>query len=157
MPTITPCLWFDGQAEEAARFYTAIFPNSRIEDIARCGDSGPGPKGSILTVKFRLDGQEFLGLNGGPQFRFTEAVSFIVNCETQEEVDRMWARLAEGGAEVQCGWLRDRYGLSWQIVPTILGSLMSGPDPARGERVLRALLGMKKLDIAALQAAYDGC
>jgi predicted 3-demethylubiquinone-9 3-methyltransferase (glyoxalase superfamily) len=156
MATIMPCLWFDGQAEEAARFYASIFPNSRVEEIARCGEHGPGPKGSVLTVKFRLDGQEFLGLNGGPQFRFTEAVSFIVNCETQAEVDRLWARLCEGGAEVQCGWLRDRYGLSWQIVPTVLGRLMSDPDPARAARVMQALLGMTKLDIAALQAAHAG-
>jgi predicted 3-demethylubiquinone-9 3-methyltransferase (glyoxalase superfamily) len=155
MQKITPCLWFDGQAEEAARFYTAIFKNSTIGQINRCGEGGPGPKGSVLTVKFTLDGQEFLALNGGPMFKFTEAVSFIVNCETQEELDHMWAKLSEGGQEVQCGWLKDKFGLSWQIVPTVLGKLLNDPDPQRSARVLKALLGMKKLDIKGLEKARD--
>jgi len=154
--TITPCLWFDDQAEEATRFYTSIFERSHVGDVARYGDAGPRPKGTVLTVKFTLDGQEFLALNGGPLFRFTEAVSFIVHCDTQQDLDRVWAALSAGGQEVRCGWLKDRYGLSWQVVPTILGQLMSGPDPARGERVMKALLGMVKLDIAALRAAHDG-
>ncbi|HEY7728682.1 MAG TPA: VOC family protein [Candidatus Eisenbacteria bacterium] len=154
MQKITACLWFDGEAEEAARFYASIFRNSRVGRIARYGEGGPRPKGSVLTVEFQLDGQKFLALNGGPQFKFTEAVSFIVNCETQKEADRMWDELSAGGEEVQCGWLKDRYGVSWQIVPTILGRMMSDPDPARTERVLQAVLRMKKLDIKALREAY---
>jgi predicted 3-demethylubiquinone-9 3-methyltransferase (glyoxalase superfamily) len=154
MQKIVPCLWFDDQAEEAARFYTSIFKNSRVGKIARYGEGGPRPKGTVLTVKFRLDGQEFLALNGGPQFKFTEAVSFIVNCETQKEVDRLWETLSEGGEKVQCGWLKDKYGLSWQIVPTILARMMSDPDPRRADRVLQAVMGMKKLDIKELKAAY---
>jgi predicted 3-demethylubiquinone-9 3-methyltransferase (glyoxalase superfamily) len=154
MQKIVPCLWFDDQAEEAARFYTSIFRNSRVGKIARYGEGGPRPKGTVLTVKFRLDGQEFLALNGGPQFKFTEAVSFIVNCETQKEVDRLWETLSEGGEKVQCGWLKDKYGLSWQIVPTILARMMSDPDPRRADRVLQAVMGMKKLDIKELKAAY---
>lgn len=156
MPKIMPCLWFDDQAEEAARFYTSIFPRSRVGDLARYGEGAPRPKGSVLTVKFTLDGQEFLALNGGPQFQFTEAVSFIVSCESQGELDRMWEQLSAGGAEVECGWLKDRYGLSWQIVPTILGTLISDPDPAKSERVMQALLRMTKLSIKELQAAFDG-
>jgi predicted 3-demethylubiquinone-9 3-methyltransferase (glyoxalase superfamily) len=154
MQKIVPCLWFDDQAEEAARFYTSIFKNSRVGKIARYGEGGPRPRGTVLTVKFRLDGQEFLALNGGPQFKFTEAVSFIVNCETQKEVDRLWETLSEGGEKVQCGWLKDKYGLSWQIVPTILARMMSDPDPRRADRVLQAVMGMKKLDIKELKAAY---
>jgi predicted 3-demethylubiquinone-9 3-methyltransferase (glyoxalase superfamily) len=154
MQKIVPCLWFDDQAEEAARFYTSIFKNSRVGKIARYGEGGPRPKGTVLTVKFRLDGQEFLALNGGPQFKFTEAVSFIVNCETQKEVDRLWETLSEGGEKVQCGWLKDKYGLSWQIVPTILARMMSDPDPRRADRVLQAVMGMKKLDIKELKVAY---
>jgi len=153
MQKIMPCLWFDDQADEAARFYTSIFKNSRIDTVSHYGEGGPRPKGSVMTVKFQLDGQEFLALNGGPLFKFTEAVSFIVNCETQEEVDRLWAKLSEGGEEVQCGWLKDRYGLSWQIVPTILAELIGDPDPARASRVFQAMMGMKKLDIKGLQAA----
>ncbi len=155
MQKITPCLWFDDQAEEAARFYTAIFKNSKIGEVAYYGEGAPRPKGSVLTVRFQLDGQEFLALNGGPQFQFTEAVSFIVNCETQEEVDRMWEKLSEGGEKVQCGWLKDKYGLSWQIVPTVLAKMLSDPDPARAERVLQAVLRMKKLDIKELEKAYE--
>ena len=152
---IMPFLWFDHQAEEAAGFYVAIFPNSKIGKVARYSDVGPGPAGSVMTVEFQLDGQSFVALNGGPIFKFTEAVSFVVNCQTQEEVDHYWARLAEGGAEVQCGWLKDKFGLSWQIVPTVLPQLLSGSDPARSKRVVQALMGMKKLDVRELQRAYD--
>jgi predicted 3-demethylubiquinone-9 3-methyltransferase (glyoxalase superfamily) len=154
MQKITACLWFDTQAEEVARFYVSIFKNSKIGRIARYGEGGPRPKGSVLTVSFRLDGQEFLALNGGPEFKFTEAVSFIVNCGTQKEVDRMWEKLSAGGAEVQCGWLKDKYGISWQIVPTVLGRMISHPDPARSARVMQALMRMKKLDIKELKAAF---
>jgi predicted 3-demethylubiquinone-9 3-methyltransferase (glyoxalase superfamily) len=154
MQKITACLWFDDQAEEAARFYTSVFKNSKIGKIARYGEGGPRPKGSVLTVAFRLNGQEFLALNGGPQFKFTEAVSFIVNCDTQKEVDRMWEKLSEGGSEVQCGWLKDKYGMSWQIVPTILGRMISHPDPARAARVIQAVMRMKKLDIKELRKAF---
>ena len=151
---ISPCLWFDGQAEEAAKFYVSIFPNSKIGRISRYGDAGPGPKGSVMTVAFTLDGQEFLGLNGGPQFKFTEAVSFTVYCDTQKEVDSYWTKLtAGGGKEVQCGWVKDRFGLSWQIVPSVLPKLVADKDPKKVERVMRSMLGMKKLDIAALKAA----
>ena len=151
---ISPCLWFDGEAEEAAKFYVSVFPNSKIGRISRYGDAGPGPKGSVMTVAFTLDGQEFIGLNGGPQFKFTEAVSFTVYCDTQKEVDSYWTKLtAGGGKEVQCGWVKDRFGLSWQIVPTVLPQLAVDKDPKKVERVMRAMLQMKKLDIAALKAA----
>ncbi|MEJ2509600.1 MAG: VOC family protein [Gammaproteobacteria bacterium] len=156
MQRITPFLWFDTEAEEAARFYVGIFENSEVTNIARHADTGPGPAGGVMSVSFRLDGQEFVALNGGPRFKFTEAVSFIVNCETQDEIDRLWSALTDGGEEVQCGWLKDRYGLSWQIVPKALGDLMSDPDPARAQRVMQAMLGMVKLDIAALQQAAAG-
>jgi predicted 3-demethylubiquinone-9 3-methyltransferase (glyoxalase superfamily) len=151
---ITPCLWFDDQAEEAARFYTSIFKNSKMGAVTHYGEGAPRPKGSVLTVRFELDGQEFLALNGGPLFKFTEAVSFIVNCETQEELDRMWEKLSEGGSEVQCGWLKDRYGVSWQVVPAVLGEMLSDPDPERSARVMQAVMQMKKLDIAGLKKAY---
>ena len=154
MPRITPCLWFDTRAEEAARFYVSIFKNSKVGAITRYGKGAPMPEGGVLTVRFRLDGQEFLALNGGPIFRFTEAVSFIANCSTQKEIDRMWARLSEGGQEVECGWLKDKFGLSWQIVPTILSKLLTGKDAARGQRVMQALLQMRKLDIAQRKKAY---
>ena len=154
MQKITPCLWFDDKAEEAVRFYTSIFKNSKTGKIARYGEGGPRPKGSVLTVKFQLDGQEFLALNGGPQFKFTEAVSFIVNCETQKELDRLWEKLSEGGEKVHCGWLKDKYGMSWQIVPTLLGKMLSDPNPVRAERVLQAVLRMKKLDIKGLKKSY---
>jgi predicted 3-demethylubiquinone-9 3-methyltransferase (glyoxalase superfamily) len=157
MQKITPCLWFDTQAEEAARFYVSIFKNSKIGAISRYGESGPGPAGSVMTVTFQLDGQEFMGLNGGPIFKFNEAVSFVVNCETQEEVDQMWAKLSGGGGqEVECGWLKDRYGVSWQIVPKILWELMKDPDPAKTQRVMKALLQMKKLSVEGLKRAYEG-
>jgi predicted 3-demethylubiquinone-9 3-methyltransferase (glyoxalase superfamily) len=154
MQKITPCLWFDKQAEEAARFYTSIFKNSKIGEISHYGEGAPLPKGTVLAVTFQLEGQEFLALNGGPQFKFTEAISFIVNCETQEEVDQMWEKLSERGQKVQCGWLKDKYGLSWQVVPTILGKMMSDPDPARAQRVMQAMLRMKKLEISELEKAY---
>lgn len=156
MKGITPFLWFDGKAEEAARFYTSIFKGSKLGTISRYPEGSPAPAGTVMTVSFQLEGQEFVALNGGPQFRFTPAISFVVNCETQQEVDELWEKLSEGGAEVQCGWLTDRFGVSWQIVPTILGRLMEGSDRARSQRVMQALLKMKKLDIGALQRAYDG-
>jgi predicted 3-demethylubiquinone-9 3-methyltransferase (glyoxalase superfamily) len=159
---ITPCLWFDHQAEEAAKFYVSIFDNSSIGAVARYGKEGfevhRRPEGSAMTVTFRLEGQEFTALNGGPLFNFTEAVSFVVHCESQAEVDRYWERLSEGGDEKaqQCGWLKDKYGLSWQIVPNALFDLMRGPDAAKSGRVMNAMLQMKKLDIAELKRAYDG-
>ena len=156
MQKITPFLWFDTQAEEAANFYVSIFANSRIVKITRYGDAGPGPKGSVMTVDFELDGQEFIGLNGGPHFKFTEAISLSVDCKTQEEVDRFWAKLSEGGEEGPCGWLKDKYGLSWQVNPTVLGKMLSDPDPAKARRAMQAMLKMKKIDIAGLQKAYDG-
>jgi len=156
MQKVTPCLWFDQQAEEAARFYVSIFKNSKIGAINHYGEGAPMPKGTVLTVRFQLDGQEYLALNGGPIFKFTEAVSFIVNCETQEEVDRMWDKLAEGGQVQQCGWLKDKFGLSWQIVPTALAKMISDPEPGRAARVMKALLRMKKLDLEKLEEAYAG-
>ncbi|MDQ4091214.1 MAG: VOC family protein [Actinomycetota bacterium] len=156
MQKITPCLWFDSQAEEAATFYTSIFGNSRILEVARYGKAGPGPEGSVMTVNFELDGHEFVALNGGPQFTFNEAISLQVNCRTQEEVDDLWTRLSEGGAEGPCGWLKDRYGVSWQIIPTRLNELLADPDPQRSQRAMGAMLGMKKIDIAALEQAAAG-
>jgi predicted 3-demethylubiquinone-9 3-methyltransferase (glyoxalase superfamily) len=152
---ITPFLWFDSQAEEAADFYTSIFPNSKIVKVARYGDAGPGPVGSAMTVEFQLNGQPFIALNGGPHFKFSEAISFVVNCETQEEIDKYWNELSAGGGEVQCGWLKDKFGLSWQVVPTALGKLIGGADPKRSGRVVQVMMTMKKLDLGALQAAYD--
>nr|WP_055509523.1 VOC family protein [Nonomuraea pusilla] len=156
MQKITTFLWFDSQAEEAAEFYTSLFPDSRVVDVQRHGEAGPGPEGTAMLVTFELAGQRFLALNGGPHFRFTEAVSLYVDCESQEEVDELWARLTEGGEESQCGWLKDRYGLSWQIVPRVLGELMSDPDRARAGRVTRAMLGMKKIEIQGLLDAARG-
>jgi predicted 3-demethylubiquinone-9 3-methyltransferase (glyoxalase superfamily) len=153
MQKITPFLWFDTQAEEAARFYTSIFPNSRIVTVARYGEAGPGPKGSVMTVEFELDGQRMIALNGGSQFKFTEAISLSVDCNTQEEVDRYWNKLSQDGRESQCGWLKDRYGLSWQVNPTVLGELLADPDPKKAKRVMEAMLKMKKIDIAALKRA----
>jgi predicted 3-demethylubiquinone-9 3-methyltransferase (glyoxalase superfamily) len=153
MQKITPFLWFDTHAEEAARFYASIFPNSRILNTARYGDAGPGPKGSVMTVEFQLDGQRMIALNGGPVFRFTEAISLVVDCKDQKEVDHYWSRLLQGGQESMCGWLKDRYGLSWQIVPAVLGRLLSDPDAKKAKRVMEAMLKMKKIDIAALEAA----
>jgi predicted 3-demethylubiquinone-9 3-methyltransferase (glyoxalase superfamily) len=155
MQKITPFLWFDNQAEEAAKFYVSIFKNSKIGGVTRYGEAGPGPQGSAMVVTFDLGGQEFIALNGGPHFKFTEAISFSVDCKTQEEVDEFWRRLSEGGEEGQCGWLKDKYGLSWQINPTILGQMLSDPDPEKSKRVMEAMLKMKKIDIGRLQQAYD--
>ena len=156
MQKITPFLWFNDTTEEAMNFYVSIFKNSRIVSITRNGENGPGPKGSVLMGTFQLEGQEFHALNGGPMYKFTEAISLFVNCETQEEVDDLWAKLLAGGQTQACGWLKDRYGLSWQIIPTILGKLMQDVDPVKAGRVMQAMMGMVKLDIAGLQAAYEG-
>jgi predicted 3-demethylubiquinone-9 3-methyltransferase (glyoxalase superfamily) len=157
MQKITPFLWFDGKAEEAANFYTSIFENSKVGAVRRYGDAGPGPKGSAMTVSFQLEGQEFVGLNGGPVFKFNEAISFFVNCETQEEVDYFWSKLLEGGGqESQCGWLKDRYGVSWQIIPAALMKLLGDPDAAKTQRVMKAMLQMRKIDVATLEAAAKG-
>jgi predicted 3-demethylubiquinone-9 3-methyltransferase (glyoxalase superfamily) len=162
MEKITPFLWFDSQAEEAAKFYTSVFKNSKIAAITRYDDTSSQaagrPSGSVMTVAFELEGQSFTALNGGPVFKFTEAISFVVSCKTQAEIDELWKRLSEGGAQGQCGWLKDRYGVSWQIVPANLGELLSGsgPDAQRSQRVMQALLKMTKLDLAALQRAYEG-
>jgi predicted 3-demethylubiquinone-9 3-methyltransferase (glyoxalase superfamily) len=158
MQTITPCLWFDNQAEEAANFYVSIFKNSKIGSVARYGEEGAKvsgrPKGTVMTVTFQLDGQEFLALNGGPMFKFTEAISFIVNCKTQQEVDELWEKLSKGGEEGPCGWVKDKYGLSWQIVPIVLGEMLQDKATEKSERVMKAMLQMKKLDINKLQEAY---
>ena len=156
MPKITPFLWFDNQAEEAANFYVSIFKNSKIVKVNRYGEAGPGPKGSAMTVVFQLDGQDFIALNGGPHFKFTEAISFSVDCKTQQEVDTYWEKLSEGGQQVQCGWLKDKYGLSWQIVPSALGELLGDPDPQKSKRVMEAMLKMKKIDIEGLKRASAG-
>src|SRR5881396_4354218 len=154
---ITPFLWFDKQAEEAAQFYVSIFKDSKILHVSRYGDAGPGPKGSVMVVNFQLAGQEFTALNGGPQFKFSEAFSLVVNCENQKELDEYWSKLTSGGGqESQCGWLKDKFGFSWQIVPTELGKLISAKDPQKANRVMEALLKMKKLDIATLEAAARG-
>ena len=155
MQKITPFLWFNDQAEEAMNFYTAIFKNSKISSVSRYGEGGPGPQGSVMTATFELNGQEFMALNGGPLFTFTEAISFFVNCETQAEVDELWEKLTEGGEESQCGWLKDKYGLSWQIVPSVLGELLNDPDAEKAGRVMNAMLQMKKIDIAGLRSAYE--
>jgi predicted 3-demethylubiquinone-9 3-methyltransferase (glyoxalase superfamily) len=154
MQKITPFLWFDTQAEEAANFYCSLFKNSKVSSVSRYGAGGPGPEGTAMSVTFTLDGQEFMALNGGPQFKFTEAISMFVNCETQAEVDELWQKLTEGGQEVQCGWLKDKYGLSWQIVPAGLGECISGPDAEGSRRAMNAMLQMKKLDIVKLRQAY---
>jgi predicted 3-demethylubiquinone-9 3-methyltransferase (glyoxalase superfamily) len=156
MQKITPFLWFDDKAEEAAKFYVSIFKNSKMGNVSRYGDAGPGPKGTVMVTTFQLDGQEFMALNGGPTFKFTEAISFVVNCETQEEVDEFWEMLSEGGEKSRCGWLKDKYGLSWQIVPTVLGELMQDKDPEKSKRVMQAMLQMDKLDIQTLKQAYEG-
>jgi predicted 3-demethylubiquinone-9 3-methyltransferase (glyoxalase superfamily) len=155
MQKITPFLWFDTQAEEAAKLYVSIFPNSKIRNTARYGDAGPGPKGSVMTVEFELDGQRMIALNGGPVFKFTEAISLVVDCKDQKEVDHYWNKLLQGGKESQCGWLKDRFGLSWQIVPAALSRLLSDPDARKAKRVMEAMLKMKKLDVAALEAAAE--
>lgn len=156
MPRITPNLWFDLESEEAAAFYVGIFPNSRITNVSHYTEAGPRAAGTVLTVEFVLDGQEFTAINGGPGFRFNEAVSLMVNCADQAEVDYYWERLTEGGEEGPCGWLKDRYGLSWQVAPEGIVTLFQDPDPARAERAMAAMLKMRKLDIAALHAAADG-
>jgi predicted 3-demethylubiquinone-9 3-methyltransferase (glyoxalase superfamily) len=155
MQKIVPFLWFDDKAEEAVRFYTSIFKNSKVLSVSRYGDAGPGPKGTVMTMTFEFDGQQFIALNGGPQFKFTEAVSFLVNCKTQAEVDELWERLSEGGEKGPCGWLKDKFGLSWQIVPTALGEMLRDKDPARSQRVMKAMLRMGKIDIEGLREAYD--
>ena len=159
MQKITPFLWFDTQAEEAVNYYVSIFRNSKIVNVARYGDDGAKvsgrPRGSVMTVAFQLDGQPFVALNGGPVFTFSPAISFVVDCRTQEEVDRLWDKLSAGGEQQQCGWLRDKYGVTWQIVPSVLGELMSDPDPAKSQRVMQAMLQMTKLDIKGLQQAAE--
>ncbi len=156
MQKITTYLWFDHQAEEAAQFYTSLFPDSGILEVQRYGDGGPGPKGQAMIVKFQLAGQEFLALNGGPRVRFTEAISLLVSCRDQQEVDALWEKLTAGGAPSQCGWLKDRYGLSWQIIPAALPALLGDADPARAQRAMQAMLGMQKIDIARLEQAAAG-
>jgi predicted 3-demethylubiquinone-9 3-methyltransferase (glyoxalase superfamily) len=155
MQKITPFLWFNDNAEEAANFYTSIFKNSKVTGITRYGDSGPGPKGTAMIVTFQIDGQEFTALNGGPQFTFTEAISLVANCKSQEEVDEYWERLSEGGEKSRCGWLKDKYGLSWQVVPTILPELVKDKDPKKSDRVMSAMMQMDKIDIQTLRDAYD--
>jgi predicted 3-demethylubiquinone-9 3-methyltransferase (glyoxalase superfamily) len=156
MQKITPFLWFNGQAEEAVNFYVSIFKNSKAGSIQRYGDGGPGPKGTVMSATFQLEGQDFYALNGGPQFSFTPAISFFVNCETQQEVDELWEKLSQGGEKGRCGWLKDKFGLSWQIIPSTLGKLLQGKDPEKSKRAMQAMMKMDKIDIAGLQKAYDG-
>jgi predicted 3-demethylubiquinone-9 3-methyltransferase (glyoxalase superfamily) len=152
---ITPFLWFDDKAEEAMNFYVSIFKNSKVGSVTRYGDAGPGPKGTVMSARFQLDGQDFFALNGGPLFKFTEAISFFVNCETQEEVDELWEKLTAGGGTPQrCGWLKDKYGLSWQIIPKALGEMLGDKDPRKSQRVMQAMLQMNKIDIQRLKEAY---
>ena len=155
MQKIAPFLWFDGKAEEAMNFYVSIFGNSAVVSVSRYGEGGPGPKGTVMSATFRLEGQEFMALNGGPQFTFSPAISFFVNCETQDEVDRLWDKLSEGGEKSRCGWLRDKYGLSWQVIPRILGELLQDKDAEKSARVMQAMLRMGKIDIEALKRAYS--
>ncbi len=152
---ITPFLWFDGQAEEAMHFYDSIFKNSKIGKVSRYGESGPGPKGSVMSATFTLDGVEFYALNGGPHYKFTPAISMFVSCETQEEVDELWEKLSAGGQKVQCGWLTEKYGLWWEVIPRVLGEMLNDPDPAKSQRVMKAMMQMQKIDIAGLQRAYQ--
>jgi predicted 3-demethylubiquinone-9 3-methyltransferase (glyoxalase superfamily) len=156
MQKITPFLWFDGKAEEAMNFYISIFKNSKVGRVTRYGEAGPGPKGAVMSATFQLEGQEFMALNGGPQFRFTPAISFFVNCETQQEVDELWEKLCEGGKKDRCGWLKDKYGLSWQIIPSALGKMLGDKDPEKSKRVMEAMLQMDKIDVKRLQEAYEG-
>lgn len=155
MQTITPFLWFDGQAEEAMNFYTSIFKNSKAGRVTRFGEGGPAPKGTVISTTFQLNGQEFMALNGGPQFKFTEAISFFVSCETQEEVDEVWEKLSAGGTKSRCGWLKDKFGVSWQIIPTALGQMLQDKDPEKSKRVMQAMLQMGKIDIQTLKQAYE--
>jgi predicted 3-demethylubiquinone-9 3-methyltransferase (glyoxalase superfamily) len=153
---ITPFLWFDNQAEEAMNFYVSIFKNSKVLGVTRYGEAGPGPKGTVMTARFQLEGQEFVALNGGPHFKFTEAISFVVNCETQKEVDEYWEKLlADGGKTQQCGWLKDKFGLSWQIVPTVLVEMLQEKDPEKSQRVMQVMMQMVKIDIQGLKQAYE--
>jgi len=156
MQKITPFLWFDGNAEEAMNFYVSIFKNSRVVNVTRYGDAGPGPKGTVMSATFQLEGQDFYALNGGPQYQFTPAISLFVHCETQQEVDDLWNKLLEGGESHRCGWLRDKYGLSWQIIPNVLGKMLQDKDPKRANRVMQAMLKMDKIDIKGLKEAYEG-
>ena len=156
MQKITPFLWFDGKAEEAMNFYVSIFKNSKVGKVSRYGDAGPGPKGSVMSATFTLEGQEFFALNGGPQFTFTPAISFFVNCETQQEVDELWTKLSDGGKPNRCGWLADKFGVSWQIIPSALGRMLGDPDPEKSKRVIMAMLQMEKIDIKGLEKAYEG-
>ncbi|MFB3904951.1 MAG: VOC family protein [Acidobacteriota bacterium] len=155
MQKITPFLWFDNNAEEAVHFYVSIFKNSRIINMSRYGDAGPGPKGAVTVITFELEGQPFMALNGGPQFQFTPAISFLVNCEGQEEVDELWDKLSQGGHKQQCGWLQDKYGLSWQIIPTALGEMLNDKDPAKSQRVMQVMMQMQKIDVKGLKEAYE--
>jgi predicted 3-demethylubiquinone-9 3-methyltransferase (glyoxalase superfamily) len=155
MFNITPFLWFDGNAEEAAQFYVSTFPNSQIDEIVRRGDAGPGPEGSVLTVTFTLDGRPFVALNGGPHYQLTPAVSFFIYCETQDEIDNLWEKLGEGGTPLQCGWITDRFGLTWQVTPKVLLKMLADPDQEKADRVMKAMMQMVKLDIATLKRAYD--
>jgi len=155
MQKITPFLWFDDKAEEAMNFYVSIFKNSKVGTITRFGEAGPGPKGTVMSVTFQLDGRDFFALNGGPLFKFTEAISFFVNCETQAEVDELWGKLSEGGKTNRCGWLKDKYGLSWQIIPSALTEMLRDQDAGKGKRVMEAMLQMTKIDISLLKQAYD--
>ena len=156
MQKITPFLWFDGKAEEAMNFYISIFKNSKVGRVTRYGEAGPGAKGTVMSATFQLEGQEFMALNGGPQFTFTPAISFFVNCETQREVDALWEKLSEGGKKDRCGWLKDKYGLSWQIIPSALGKMLGDKDPEKSKRVMEAMLQMDKIDLKGLQEAYEG-
>jgi predicted 3-demethylubiquinone-9 3-methyltransferase (glyoxalase superfamily) len=153
MNDMTPCLWFDTEGEEAAKFYTSVFPNSKILDVAHYGEAGPRPAGTVMTVSFELNGLKFVALNGGPDFKFSEAISFQVSCENQDEVDKFWSALSEGGEEGPCGWVKDRFGLSWQVVPTVLPKLLDDPDPEKAQRVMAAMLKMKKIEIDELEQA----
>jgi predicted 3-demethylubiquinone-9 3-methyltransferase (glyoxalase superfamily) len=156
MQKITPFLWFDGQAEEAMNFYVAIFKNSEVGKVTRYGDAGPGPKGSVMSATFILEGQEFFALNGGPLFKFSPAISFFVHCQMQQEVDELWQKLSAGGETQNCGWLKDKFGVSWQIIPSALGEMLGDKDPAKSQRVMRAMLKMEKIEISKLKQAYEG-
>ena len=155
MQKISPFLWFDGRAEEAMNFYTSVFKDAKISDVQRYGEAGPGPKGSVISASFQLHGQNFIALNGGPQFSFTPAISFFVNCENQEEVDELWARFSEGGEPQRCGWIKDKFGLSWQVIPTALGRMLQDKDPQKAQRVMQAMMKMVKIDVALLTQAYE--
>ena len=156
MQKIRPFLWFDDKAEEAVNFYVSVFKTSKVVSMSRYGEAGPGPKGTVMSAAFQLEGQDFMALNGGPQFKFTPAISLFVNCETQQEVDELWEKLSEGGRKDRCGWLQDKYGLSWQIIPSVLGKMLGDKDPEKAKRVMQAMLQMSKIEIEGLKRAYDG-